>query len=124
MWLESQIAQRVGTALGVSLSGTERAALARHMTESLEAYQWFLRGRLHFERRTSRDLRDAIAAFERATASDSSYALAYAWVANAYSPLSYLGFAPPWKRARPNAQLPKRRSCSTRVWPRRISVSR
>jgi DNA-binding winged helix-turn-helix (wHTH) protein/tetratricopeptide (TPR) repeat protein len=97
MWLESQIAQRVGTALGVSMSGTERAALARHMTESLDAYQWFLRGRLHFERRTSRDLRDAIAAFERATASDSSYALAYAWVANAYSPLSYLGFAPPWE---------------------------
>ena len=97
MWLESQIAQRVGTALGVPMSGKERAALARHMTESLEAYQWFLRGRLHFERRTSRDLRDAIAAFERATASDSSYALAYAWVANTYSPLSYLGFAPPWE---------------------------
>ena len=97
MWLESQIAQRVGTALGVPMSGKERAALARHMTESLEAYQWFLRGRLHFERRTRLDLRDAIAAFERATASDSSYALAYAWVANSYSPLSYLGFAPPWE---------------------------
>ena len=97
MWLESQIAQRVGTAVGVPMSGTERAALARHMTESLDAYQWFLRGRLHFERRTSHDLRQAIAAFERATASDSRYALAYAWVANAYSPLSYLGFAPPWE---------------------------
>ena len=95
MWLESQIAQRVGAGLGVPMSGRERAALARHMTESFDAYQWFLRGRLHFERRTSHDLREAIAAFERATASDSSYALAYAWVANAYSPLSYLGFAPP-----------------------------
>ena len=52
MWLESQIAQRVGAALDVPMSGKERAALARHMTESLEAYQWFLRGRLHFERRT------------------------------------------------------------------------
>jgi tetratricopeptide (TPR) repeat protein len=99
MWLESQIAQRVGTALGVSISGRERAALARHMTESLDAYQWFLRGRLHFERRTSRDLREAIAAFERATASDPSYALAYAWVANTYSPISYFGFAPPWETA-------------------------
>ncbi len=97
MWLESQIAQRVGTALDVPMSGRERAALARHMTESLEAYQWFLRGRLHFDRRTSRDLRDAIAAFERATASDANYALAYAWVANTYAPLSYLGFAPPWE---------------------------
>jgi DNA-binding winged helix-turn-helix (wHTH) protein/tetratricopeptide (TPR) repeat protein len=97
MWLESQIAQRVGAALDVPMSGRERAALARHMTESFDAYQWFLRGRLHFERRTSHDLREAIAAFERATASDSSYALAYAWVANAYSPLSYLGFAPPWE---------------------------
>jgi tetratricopeptide (TPR) repeat protein len=97
MWLESQIAQRVGAALGVPMSGRERAALARHMTESLEAYQWFLRGRLHFERRTSRDLREAIAAFERATVSDPNYALAYAWVANTYSPISYFGFAPPWE---------------------------
>jgi tetratricopeptide (TPR) repeat protein len=67
------------------------------MTESLDAYQWFLRGRLHFERRTSRDLREAIAAFERATASDPSFALAYAWVGNSYVPLAYLGFAPPWE---------------------------
>jgi tetratricopeptide (TPR) repeat protein len=67
------------------------------MTESLDAYQWFLRGKLHFERRTSRDMREAISAFERATASDSNYALAYAWVANSYSPLAYLGFAPPWE---------------------------
>ena len=95
MWLESQIAQRVGAALDVPISGRERAALARHMTESLEAYQWFLRGRLHFERRTSRDLREAIAAFERATVTDSSYALAYAWVANSYVALAYLGFAAP-----------------------------
>ena len=97
MWLESQIAQRVAAALDVPMSGKERAALARHMTESLEAYQWFLRGRLHFERRTGRDLREAIAAFERATASDPSYALAYAWVANSYVPLGYLSFAPPWE---------------------------
>jgi DNA-binding winged helix-turn-helix (wHTH) protein/tetratricopeptide (TPR) repeat protein len=96
-WLESQIAQRVAEALDVPTSGKERAALARHMTESLDAYQWFLRGRLHFERRTGRDLRDAIAAFERATVSDPSYALAYAWVANSYVPLAYLGFAPPWE---------------------------
>jgi DNA-binding winged helix-turn-helix (wHTH) protein/tetratricopeptide (TPR) repeat protein len=95
MWLESQIAQRVAAALDVPMNGRERAALARHMTESFDAYQWFLRGRLHFERRTRRDLREAIAAFERATASDPSYALAYAWVANSYVPLSYLGFAPP-----------------------------
>ena len=78
MWLESQIAQRVAAALDVPMGGRERAALARHMTESLDVYQWFLRGRLHFERRTSRDLHQAIAAFERATASDPSYALAYA----------------------------------------------
>jgi len=64
MWLESQIAQRVAAALDVPMSGKERAALARHMTESLDAYQWFLRGRLHFERRTRRDLREALAAFD------------------------------------------------------------
>ena len=40
MWLESQIAQRVGAGLDVPMSGKERAALARHMTESFDAYQW------------------------------------------------------------------------------------
>jgi tetratricopeptide (TPR) repeat protein len=79
------------------VSGKERAALARHMTESLDAYQWFLRGRLHFERRTRRDMREALAAFERATASDPNYALAYAWVANTWSPMGYLAYAPPWE---------------------------
>lgn len=95
MWLESQIAQRVAAALDVPMSGRERAALARHMTENLDAYEWFLRGRRSFDRRTGADLRDAIAAFERATASDPGYALAYAWIANTYAPLGYLGFAPP-----------------------------
>lgn len=95
MWLESQIAQRVATALEVRMSGRERAALARHMTENLDAYEWFLRGRRHFNRRTAADLRDAIAAFGRATASDPGYALAFAWIANTYAPLGYLGFAPP-----------------------------
>jgi tetratricopeptide (TPR) repeat protein len=97
MWLESQIAQRIAAGLEVPMSGKERAALARHMTESLDAYQWFLRGRLHFERRTSRDMREALAAFERATASDPNYALAYAWVANTWSPIGYLAYAPPWE---------------------------
>jgi DNA-binding winged helix-turn-helix (wHTH) protein/tetratricopeptide (TPR) repeat protein len=97
MWLESQIAQRVAAAIEVPISGKERAALARHMTESLDAYQWFLRGRLHFERRTQRDLREALTAFERATASDPNYALAYAWLANTWSPMGYFAYAPPWE---------------------------
>ena len=95
MWVESQVAQRVAAALGVPMTGRERAALARHMTENIDAYQWFLRGRLHFERRTASDLREAVAGFERATAIDPSYALAYAWVANSYIVLAYLGFAQP-----------------------------
>lgn len=97
MWLESQIAQRVAAALDVPMSGRERAALARHMTENLDAYRWFLQGRLHFERRTRQDMREALAAFERATASDPNYALAYAWIANTWSPIGYLAYAPPWQ---------------------------
>ena len=123
MWLESQIAQRVAAALDVPMSGKERAALARHMTESLDAYQWFLRGRLHFERRTSRDLREALAAFERATASDPNYALAYAWVANTWSPMGAPRLRPAVGDTGPTRGR-RKPSCSTPVWPRRISVSR
>ena len=95
------------------MSGKERAALARHMTENSTRISGSC-GRLHFERRTSRDLREAIAAFERATASDSSYALAYAWVANAYSPLSYLGFAPPSETGPAQRAAAEKALCSTR----------
>ena len=98
MWLESQIAQRVAAALDVPMSGKERAALARHMTESLDAYQWFLRGRLHFERRTRRDLREALAAFERATASDSELRAGLrVGREHLVAAGGYLGFAPPWE---------------------------
>ena len=95
------------------------------MTESLDAYQWFLRGRLHFERRTSRDLRDAVAAFERATASDPSYALAYAWVANTYTPAQLPRLGPAVGDGTGSARGWRKGALARRqVWPRRTSVLR
>jgi tetratricopeptide (TPR) repeat protein len=49
------------------------------------------------DRRTAPDLRAAIAAFRHATEVDPTYALAYAWLANAYGMLAYLGSVPPWE---------------------------
>ncbi len=74
---------------------TAPPSTAHRSTTSVEAYRWYLQGRSHMDRRTIEDLHEAAAAFTHATEADSSFAPAYAWLANAYGMLAYLGEIPP-----------------------------
>lgn len=95
--IENRVTERLASRLNLPLSDAERARLSRRSTASVDAYRWYLEGRWFLERRTPRDLRAAVAAFKRATESDPSYALAYAWLGNAYGMLTYMGSVPPWE---------------------------
>jgi eukaryotic-like serine/threonine-protein kinase len=64
-------------------------------TESPEAHELYLQGRYFFERRDSASLTKAQDYFQRAIRSDSTYALAYAGLADAYSHQATFGFALP-----------------------------
>jgi serine/threonine-protein kinase len=86
--LQSEIAERVASALNVALLEPERQYLAARPTEDFEAYDLYLQGHQHLERsRGSGDAnarREAISLLEQATARDPLFALAWAELSEAH----------------------------------------
>jgi len=70
-------------------------ASAKRPTENREAHDLYLQGRYFFEKRDSTGLRKAQDYFRQAIATDSSYALAYAGLADTYGLQVNFGFARP-----------------------------
>jgi TolB-like protein/DNA-binding winged helix-turn-helix (wHTH) protein len=93
--LQDAISTRIAGQLASALTAEERRALVRRHTESLEAYELYLRGRFFWEKRTEADLRTAIGHYEQALQRDGRFALAYAGLAHSYATLVNLGFQAP-----------------------------
>ena len=93
--LQEQIASDISGALQLRLTGEDEMRLATRDTEDPAAYQAYLKGRYHWNRRTDDGLRQAIGYFERAFAADPNYAMAYAGLADAYTLLGLYGFTAP-----------------------------
>ena len=68
---------------------------AKHGTESPEAHVLYLQGRYFFEKRNPAGLTTAQRYFERAISKDTTYALAYAGLSDAYSLQAVFGFVFP-----------------------------
>ena len=84
--VQSEIASHVAAALNVVLGEPERLRMETELTTNVEAYDYFLRGREYFERGGQRNRDElAIRMWDRAIELDSSFALAYAWLARAHS---------------------------------------
>jgi serine/threonine-protein kinase len=79
-------------------------ASAKRPTENRDAHELYLQGRYFFERRDSTGLRKAQEYFRQAIAADSSYALAYTGLADAYALQANFGFSLPG----PNFRTAKR----------------
>jgi TolB-like protein/Flp pilus assembly protein TadD len=86
--VEDRVSEQVADALTLRLSGEERRLLTRRYTEDIEAYQLYLKGRYHWNKRSAEGLKEAIDYFKQAIALDASYALAYAGLADCYGLLS------------------------------------
>ncbi len=77
--LQSNVAERVAEALGITLLEAEQQALQSKPTESVEAYQYHLRGKSYlFRDYGEANLRIAIRMYEKAIDLDPTFALAYA----------------------------------------------
>ena len=63
-------------------------------TDNLAAYQYYLKGRYHFNKWNSKDANIAITEFEKTVAIDKNLIDAYVGLADAYSFLAVAGFAP------------------------------
>jgi eukaryotic-like serine/threonine-protein kinase len=92
--LQEEITKDVTDQLRLKLTGQQKAALTKRHTESTEAYQLYLRGRFHWNKRNVEGFRSAIAHFQQAVEKDPNYAVAYAGLADCYVLLGVYGEIP------------------------------
>jgi TolB-like protein len=98
--IQDEIARSVADRLKITLERGGREQLVKPKTKNLEAYLFYLRGRALLYRRGAIIAR-ASERFEQAVTLDSSYALAWAGLADSNTVLAY------WGLARPEATMPK-----------------
>ncbi len=82
--VESEIAKTIAETLQAKITGSEKSSIAKAPTEDPEAYEFYLKGRFFWNKRTGIDLRKAIEYFNQAVAKDPNYALAYVGLADSY----------------------------------------
>ena len=80
--VQDEIAQKIASALRITLSPQEQEALSAKPTENLQAYDLYLRGRNYARRVGRQDLQFALQMYENAVALDPDFALAHAGLAN------------------------------------------
>jgi tetratricopeptide (TPR) repeat protein len=93
--VQSDIAQQIALALRATLTPDERERIEQEPTENLAAYNSYLLGRFHWNKRTVEGFRTAIEHFRRAIEGDPEYALAYTGIADSYALLASYGAVSP-----------------------------
>lgn len=104
--IQEKIAEEISEKLRLRLTQEERQRMHRRHTENARAYQLYLKGRFHWNKRTAESLKKSLAYFEQAIEEDPCYALAYAGLADCYCILSNYGARPPreaFQRAKASA---------------------
>jgi TolB-like protein/Tfp pilus assembly protein PilF len=82
--LQTEIARDVSNKLRAKLSGAEEQRLAKNYTVNPEAYQLYLQGRYHWNKRTVEGVNKATEYFQKAIEKDPTYALAYVGLADSF----------------------------------------
>jgi serine/threonine-protein kinase len=91
--VQAEIAREIAETLRLRLSGADKGRLARHHTQKAEAYQLYLKGRYHWNKRTVERLRKGLECFQQALEIDPNYALAYAGLSDCYAFRGDVGLA-------------------------------
>jgi len=92
--IQSEISKQIAHELKTVLSPGNMKQIERKPTESIEAYNLYLKGRHFWQKRTKKDLEKSIKCFNKALELDSNYALAYAGLADAYYIMAWWGWYP------------------------------
>ena len=93
--IQDEISVAVVDKLKVELLEGEREKLTRRYTRNEEAYQLYLKGRYHWNRRYPKDMILAVDYFQRAIDKDPGYALPLGGIADVFNMLAEFGFIPP-----------------------------
>ena len=100
--VEESLVTGMASGLRLRLSSEERRELSRHGTESLEAYELYLRGRHLLARDTEVDDLEALRLFQLAIEKDPRFVQAHMTIAGTHIRQATSGFTPPgdlWPRA-------------------------
>jgi TolB-like protein/DNA-binding winged helix-turn-helix (wHTH) protein/Tfp pilus assembly protein PilF len=103
---QHEIAREIVDKLKLKVSGEEKG-VARHYTESNEAYQLYLKGRFYWNKRTAEAIKKSIEYFNQAIDKDPRFALAYAGLADCY--------VVPANRLPPREAMPKAKAAAIRA---------
>jgi serine/threonine-protein kinase len=82
--LQQEISRDISETLRTKLTGEEQQRLAKRETVSSEAYQLYLKGRYHWNKREEKEYAKALEYFQQAIDKDPTYALAYVGLAETY----------------------------------------
>jgi TolB-like protein/Flp pilus assembly protein TadD/tRNA A-37 threonylcarbamoyl transferase component Bud32 len=93
--VQKEIARNVSEKLHLKLTGADQTQLAKTYTESGEAYEAYLKGRYHWNKRSDEGFKQATNFFQEAIVKDPNYALAYTGLADCYTLRSDYGFLAP-----------------------------
>ena len=96
--IQSEISQKIANALEATLSSEETQRLNDFPTQSMEAYNAYLRGRQLLPQRNAKDLAKAMKSFEQAVELDPEFALAWVGIAESASLLEAHGTLNPDKQ--------------------------
>jgi DNA-binding winged helix-turn-helix (wHTH) protein/TolB-like protein/Flp pilus assembly protein TadD len=90
--IQDSISEQVANALALQITGDKEKQITKRYTNNADAYQAYLMGIYFWNKRSKEGLGKAIEYFQRAIASDPSYALAYAGLADSYLLSAYYNY--------------------------------
>ena len=93
--VQRDIAREITNNLRPTLSGVEQSRAGKQFTVNSEAFQFYLKGRFYWNKRTLADFQKAIAFFHQAIDKDPNYALAYSGLADTYALVTAYSNEPP-----------------------------
>ena len=93
--LPEEMAGEISEKLRLRLIAAEKKRLKKRHTRDSQAYQLYLKGRFHWNKRTEEGFYKAIEFFEDAIRADPQYALAFSGLSDCYSLLAGFGYINP-----------------------------
>lgn len=106
---QREITAEITNKLQLKLSGESEQKLAKKYTDNNEAYQLYLKGRFHLNKRTFESLKQAVEFYRQAVEKDPNYALAYSGLAETYA------IFPLWSVASPKDSMPQAKAAALRA---------
>jgi tetratricopeptide (TPR) repeat protein len=88
--IQSDVAEKIASALRAKLSPEEKERIEKKPTDNLDAYGYYLKGRDYYYRYKKEDNETAIELFKKAIDLDGKYALAWAGLGDAYAQRSVM----------------------------------